>query len=169
MFDPHSRDSFSMPHQFGKCMVISVELQMNIQNKNVERKQKVGNTHCQLYHFAVPQKSILNTHYHSLRIPSTKRSYASPVNVHLPGSTFLAIVISSYTVWCHGCNNLHIKQILMCYWDEKNVYPILISVNYNYEMSKKGVLGFSISYLDLEIFRFFDICKLDSTWRYRLT
>ena len=27
-------------------------------------------------------------------------------------------------------------------------------VNYNYEMSKKGVLGFSISYLVLEIFGF---------------
>ena len=37
---------------------------------------------------------------------------------------------------------------------EKIVYPILILVNYNYEMSKKGVLGFSISYLVLEIFRF---------------
>ena len=38
--------------------------------------------------------------------------------------------------------------------DEKIVYPIFISVNYNYEISKKGVLGFAISYLVLEIFRF---------------
>ena len=34
-------------------------------------------------------------------------------------------------------------------------HAILILVSYNYEMSKKGVLGFSISYLVLEIFRFF--------------
>ena len=34
------------------------------------------------------------------------------------------------------------------------VYPTLILVNYNYEMSKKGVLGFSIKNLVLEIFRF---------------
>ena len=33
---------------------------------------------------------------------------------------------------------------LKCYWDEKIVYPILTLVNYNYEMSKIGVLGFSI-------------------------
>ena len=39
--------------------------------------------------------------------------------------------------------------------DEKIVYPILMLVNDNYEMGKKGVLGFSISYLVLEIFRFF--------------
>ena len=35
------------------------------------------------------------------------------------------------------------KLYLKCYWDEKNIYPILILVNYNYEMSKTGVLGFS--------------------------
>ena len=47
--------------------------------------------------------------------------------------------------------------------DEKIVYAILILVNYNYEMSKKGVLGFSISYLVLEIYRFFTyVAKLDS-------
>ena len=33
------------------------------------------------------------------------------------------------------------------------LYPILISVNYNYEISKKGLLGFSVSYLVLVIFR----------------
>ena len=33
-------------------------------------------------------------------------------------------------------------------------YPILILVSYHYKMSKKGVLGFSIYYLVLEIFRF---------------
>ena len=36
--------------------------------------------------------------------------------------------------------------------DETFVYPIFILVlNYDYEMCKKGVLGFSISYLVLEI------------------
>ena len=43
---------------------------------------------------------------------------------------------------------------------ETIVYPILISVNYNYEMSKEGVLGFSIFFLVFEIFKVFDICKL---------
>ena len=38
--------------------------------------------------------------------------------------------------------------------NENIVYPILILLNYNYEMSKEGVLGFSISYLVLEIFKF---------------
>ena len=53
--------------------------------------------------------------------------------------------------------------------DEKIVYPILILVNYNYEMSKKGVLGFSISYLVLEIFRFLDIFdKLSLAAMYQL-
>ena len=44
--------------------------------------------------------------------------------------------------------------VLKCHWDEKIVYLILIFVNYNYEMSKKGVLSFSISNLVPEIFRF---------------
>ena len=44
----------------------------------------------------------------------------------------------------------------------KNRLSSFILVNYNCEMNKKGVLGFSISYLVLEIFWFFDICKLDS-------
>ena len=39
-------------------------------------------------------------------------------------------------------------------YHEKIVYPILILVNYNYEIIKKGIIGFSISYLVLEIFRF---------------
>ena len=42
--------------------------------------------------------------------------------------------------------------LLKGFLDEKIVHPFLILVNYNYEMSKKGVLGFSISYLVLEIF-----------------
>ena len=37
--------------------------------------------------------------------------------------------------------------------DEKIVCPILMLVNCNYEMSKKGVIGFSISCFILEIFR----------------
>ena len=53
IFDPHSRNSFSMPHPFGKCVVISVKVQKNMQNKNGNRN-------------------------------------------FLPGSTYLAIVISSY-------------------------------------------------------------------------
>ena len=44
--------------------------------------------------------------------------------------------------------------MLKGFLDETIVYPILISINYNYKMIKKGVLGFSISYLVLEIFRF---------------
>ena len=36
---------------------------------------------------------------------------------------------------------------LKWHFDEKFAYPILFLVNYNYEMSKKGVLDFSISYL----------------------
>ena len=42
---------------------------------------------------------------------------------------------------------------LLGFLDEKSVHPILILVNYHYKMSEKGVLGFSISYLVLEIFR----------------
>ena len=38
--------------------------------------------------------------------------------------------------------------------DERIVYSILILVNYNYEMIKKVVLGFSLSHLVLEIFKF---------------
>ena len=38
IFDPHSRNSFSMPHPFGKCVVISVKVQKNMQNKNGNRK-----------------------------------------------------------------------------------------------------------------------------------
>ena len=37
---------------------------------------------------------------------------------------------------------------------KKIVYPILILVNYNYKMRKKGVLGFAISYPVVEIFMF---------------
>ena len=47
-----------------------------------------------------------------------------------------------------------VKHDLKCYCTEKIVYKILILVNYNYEMSKNGILGFSISYLVLKIFRF---------------
>ena len=47
--------------------------------------------------------------------------------------------------------NLGLKMPL---YDGKIVYPILVLENYNFEMSKKGVLGFSISWLVLEIFRF---------------
>ena len=55
-------------------------------------------------------------------------------------------------------------ETLKGFLDEKIVYPILILVNYNYELNKKGVLCYSTSNLDLEIFRFliFDICKSDS-------
>ena len=62
-------------------------------------------------------------------------------------------------------------ETLKGFLDEKIVYPILILVNYNYEMNKKGVLCYSISNLDLKIFRFliFDICKSDSVWRHSLT
>ena len=49
---------------------------------------------------------------------------------------------------------LWFRCMLKGFLDEITVYPILILVNYNYEMSKKGVLSFSISYLVLEIFRF---------------
>ena len=45
-------------------------------------------------------------------------------------------------------------SFLKGFLNEKIVFPILILVSYNYEMIKKGVLGFSISYLVLEIFRF---------------
>ena len=30
IFDPHSRDSFGMPHSFGKCVVISFKVQKSI-------------------------------------------------------------------------------------------------------------------------------------------
>ena len=49
----------------------------------------------------------------------------------------------------------NIVSFLKGFLDEKIVCPILILVNCNYEMNKKGVLGFSISCFILEIFRFF--------------
>ena len=46
---------------------------------------------------------------------------------------------------CDAC--LILKMILSRFLDEKIVYPILTLVNYNYEMSKKGVIGFSYKIL----------------------
>ena len=46
-----------------------------------------------------------------------------------------------------------IVAFLKGFLDEKIVFPILILVNCNYEMSRKGVLGFSVSCFILEIFR----------------
>ena len=39
-------------------------------------------------------------------------------------------------------------------YDDKIVFPMLILVNYSFQVSKKGVFSFSIFYLVLEIFRF---------------
>ena len=38
--------------------------------------------------------------------------------------------------------------------DERFFYTIFTLVNYNYDISKKGILGFSLSYLVLKIFRY---------------
>ena len=51
-----------------------------------------------------------------------------------------------------GLKNKNYKTWLKGFLNEKIVYPILILVNS--DMSKKGVLGFTASYLVLEIFRF---------------
>ena len=51
-----------------------------------------------------------------------------------------------------GLKNKNYKTWLKGLLNEKIVYPILILVNS--DMSKKGVLGFTASYLVLEIFRF---------------
>ena len=47
-----------------------------------------------------------------------------------------------YTTSAFRTINLGLKMQL---YDGKIVYPILVMENYNFEMSKKGVLGFSIS------------------------
>ena len=57
----------------------------------------------------------------------------------------------------------NIVSFLKGFLDEKIVCPILILVNCNYEMSKKGVLVFSISCFILEIFRFFLYDNLQMT------
>ena len=46
-----------------------------------------------------------------------------------------------------------IDAVFLVLLRQKIVYPILILVNHNYEVSKRGVFGFPISYLVLEIFR----------------
>ena len=77
--------------------------------------------------------------------------------------TFTVYIVSNQLIF----EKEHLN--LKCYWDEKIVYLILILLNYNYEISKKAVLGFSISYLVLEIFRFLILWKLDLVWRHSLT
>ena len=62
----------------------------------------------------------------------------------------------------------NIVSFLKGFLDEKIVFPILILVNCNYEMSRKGVLGFSVSCFILEIFRFYDD-NLHMTTSYSLT
>ena len=70
--------------------------------------------------------------------------------------TFTVYIVSNQQIFKKEYLNLK------CYWDEIIVYPILIWLNYNYEMSKKGVLCFSMSYVVLKIFMFLILWKLDS-------
>ena len=51
-------------------------------------------------------------------------------------------------------HSLDLWQSLKGFLNEKIVCPTLILVNHNYEISEKGVFGFAMSYLVLEIFRF---------------
>ena len=57
-------------------------------------------------------------------------------------------------VLCIKTSSRHHAVVFPGFFDEQIFYPISILVNYNYEIDEKCVLGFSISYLVLEIFRF---------------
>ena len=57
------------------------------------------------------------------------------------------------------CPGYEVDDLLKCHYVGKIVCPMLILVSFNFKMRKKGVLGFSIFYLVLEISRFLTYAK----------
>ena len=81
-----------------------------------------------------------------------------------------------YTCTTHGSNRtenevINFSSYLVSQRYSKSrqyVYPSLSFVNYIYKMRGNGVLGFAISYLVLEIFRFFTYIRITTEWRHLL-